>query len=87
MIETLHFFTTRGWNFETKNLLNLWKNTDEEDKKIFNFDVRQIVWDDYLFDYVMGIKVYLLRENIDNLPSARTHLARFVIFSIFLDCF
>jgi len=76
MIETLHFFTTRGWNFNSQNLLNLWNQLDEEDKKIFNFDVRQINWDDYLFDYIMGVKVYLLKESIDNLPAARANLAR-----------
>uniref|UniRef100_A0AC34QVW2 Fatty acyl-CoA reductase n=1 Tax=Panagrolaimus sp. JU765 TaxID=591449 RepID=A0AC34QVW2_9BILA len=87
MIETLHFFTTRGWNFDTKNLLFLWNSIDDEDKKIFNFDVRQIIWDDYMFDYVMGIKVYLLKENIDNLPTARSNLAKLKQFSLYWNAF
>ena len=81
MIETLHFFTTRGWNFNSQNLLNLWNQLDGEDKKVFNFDIRQVNWDDYLFDYIMGIKVYLLKESIDELPTARSNLARFFSLS------
>jgi fatty acyl-CoA reductase len=76
MVETLHYFTTRGWEFEAKNILDLWDSLDGEDQKVFNFDIRQVNWDDYLFDYIMGVKVYLLKENIDNLPAARNNLAR-----------
>uniref|UniRef100_A0A7E5A1W6 Fatty acyl-CoA reductase n=1 Tax=Panagrellus redivivus TaxID=6233 RepID=A0A7E5A1W6_PANRE len=83
MIETLHFFTTRGWNFESNNLVTLWNTLSPEDQKEFNFDVRQINWDDYLFDYVMGIKVYLLHENLDNLPKARANLARLKQVSLY----
>jgi fatty acyl-CoA reductase len=76
MVETLHYFTTRGWEFESKNILTLWNSLNAEDQKVFNFDIRQVNWDDYLFDYVMGVKVYLLKENLDNLPAARANLAK-----------
>jgi fatty acyl-CoA reductase len=75
MVETLHYFTTRGWTFKSDGLVSLWNTLNDEDKKTFNFDVRQIDWDRYLFDYVMGVKVYLLREKLENLPKARSNLA------------
>uniref|UniRef100_A0A1I7ZTN2 Fatty acyl-CoA reductase n=1 Tax=Steinernema glaseri TaxID=37863 RepID=A0A1I7ZTN2_9BILA len=81
MIETLHFFTTRGWTFQAKGLLTLWDDLSDEDKKIFNFDIRQVDWDRYLFDYLMGIKVYLLGEKLDNLPKARSNLFRLKLLS------
>lgn len=34
MINTLHYFTTRGWTFESKNVLELMKRMSEEDKKV-----------------------------------------------------
>jgi fatty acyl-CoA reductase len=74
MIETLHYFTTRGWNFKSERLVSLWDQLSEEDKKNFNFDVRQIDWDRYLFDYLMGIKTYLLQEKLEDLPKARSNL-------------
>ncbi|CAD5221743.1 unnamed protein product [Bursaphelenchus xylophilus] len=75
MIETLHYFTTRGWSFKSKKLLCLWETLSEQDKKEFNFDVRQLDWDRYLFDYLMGMKTYLLQEKIEDLPKARANLA------------
>ena len=75
MVETLHYFTTRGWTFKSEKLVALWDCLSEEDKKTFNFDVRQIDWDRYLFDYLMGIKTYLLQERLEDLPKARANLA------------
>ncbi|KAK6042452.1 NAD-binding protein [Cooperia oncophora] len=46
----------------------------------FNFDVRQLDWDSYLFDYVMGIKKYILKEDLDKLQAARAKLARMRIY-------
>jgi fatty acyl-CoA reductase len=88
MVESLHYFTTRGWNFKTEKLIGLWECLSEEDKKVqfefecfhkrllqnFNFDVRQIDWDRYLFDYLMGVKTYLLQEKLEDLPKARSNL-------------
>ncbi|KAK0396315.1 hypothetical protein QR680_001667 [Steinernema hermaphroditum] len=82
MIETLHFFTTRGWTFQAKGLLMLWDDLSEEDKKIFNFDIRQVNWDQYLFDYLMGIKVYLLGEKLEDLPKARSNLVRLKLITM-----
>ncbi|KAI6187818.1 Fatty acyl-CoA reductase [Aphelenchoides besseyi] len=75
MIETLHYFTTRGWQFKTEKLLSLWECLSEEDKQIYNFDIRQVNWDRYLFDYLMGIKIYLLQEKLEDLPKARSNLS------------
>lgn len=70
MIETLHFFTTRGWHFEANAMPELFNKLTKEDKKSFNFDVRQVDWNSYLFDYVMGIKKYILKEQEDDLEKA-----------------
>lgn len=34
LVETLHYFTTRGWDFDSKGLIELWETTSEEDKKV-----------------------------------------------------
>lgn len=44
----------------------------------FNFDIRQMNWDYYLFDYLIGVKRYVLKEDLTNLPVARARLNRFV---------
>jgi len=34
MMETLHYFTTREWTFESKNAVKLWNGMSVEDKKV-----------------------------------------------------
>ncbi|VDM11652.1 unnamed protein product [Wuchereria bancrofti] len=75
LVETLHYFTTRGWDFDSKGLIELWETTSEEDKKIFNFDVRQLNWNSYLFDYLMGVKRYVVKDRLEELPKARRNLS------------
>ncbi|KAL3078001.1 hypothetical protein niasHS_012943 [Heterodera schachtii] len=74
MMEVLHYFTSRGWVFESQNALKMWERLSEEDKKLYCFDVRKVDWDKYLFDYLMGIKIYLLRESLDDVPRAQANL-------------
>ncbi|CAD6193059.1 unnamed protein product [Caenorhabditis auriculariae] len=74
MIEALHFFTTRGWDFKSQALPALLEKMHPEDKEEFNFDIRQVNWDSYLFDYIMGIKRYILKENFESLPQAKYNL-------------
>lgn len=88
MVQTLHYFTTRGWTFESKNLVTLWESLSDEDKQIFNFDVRQLDWDSYLFDYLMGVKRYVIKERLEELPKARRNLSWLKFYSIICNaCF
>ncbi|RCN30565.1 male sterility protein [Ancylostoma caninum] len=80
MVETLHYFTTHGWTFQTKSLPKLWESLHLEDQQQFNFDIRQLDWDSYLFDYVMGIKRYILKDDLDKLQVARANLARMRLY-------
>lgn len=45
-----------------------------EDKKTFNFDVRQLHWAEYMENYCLGTKKYVLNEEMSGLPAARKHL-------------
>jgi fatty acyl-CoA reductase len=87
MVETLHYFTTRGWSFDAKGLITLWDSLSEDDKKEFNFDIRQVNWDKYLFNYLMGMKIYLLKESLDDIPKARSNLAWLQRLSMYANAF
>ncbi|TSQ92664.1 Fatty acyl-CoA reductase 1 [Bagarius yarrelli] len=41
---------------------------------VFNFDVRQLHWAEYMENYCMGTKQYVLNEELSGLPAARKHL-------------
>lgn len=56
MITTLKPFTTHQWLFECSNVTSLYDKLSTVDKEIFNFDIRQVRWDDYLRRYYVGSK-------------------------------
>lgn len=42
--------------------------------QVFNFDVRQLHWAEYMESYCLGTKKYVLNEELSGLPAARKHL-------------
>ncbi|XP_030586726.1 fatty acyl-CoA reductase 1 isoform X1 [Archocentrus centrarchus] len=70
----LEYFTSHSWVWNTDNMAMLLAQMSPEDKKIFNFDVRQLHWAEYMESYCMGTKKYVLNEELSGLPAARKHL-------------
>lgn len=70
-VSSLEYFTSRGWTFSNKNVFSLYDTLSPSDRKEFNFDVRRLDWHKYMENYCLGLKTYALKEDIDNLHSAR----------------
>ncbi|XP_022053034.1 fatty acyl-CoA reductase 1 isoform X2 [Acanthochromis polyacanthus] len=70
----LEYFTSHSWVWNTDNMAMLLAQMSPEDKKVFNFDVRQLHWAEYMENYCMGTKKYVLNEELSGLPAARKHL-------------
>uniref|UniRef100_A0A670XYK8 Fatty acyl-CoA reductase n=1 Tax=Pseudonaja textilis TaxID=8673 RepID=A0A670XYK8_PSETE len=74
----LEYFTSNSWDWNTDNVNMLMSQLSPEDKKVFNFDVRQLHWAEYMENYCMGTKKYVLNEEMSGLPAARKHLNKYV---------
>ncbi|XP_043084152.1 fatty acyl-CoA reductase 1 isoform X2 [Puntigrus tetrazona] len=70
----LEYFTSHSWVWNTDNVTMLMNQMGSEDKKVFNIDVRQLHWAEYMENYCMGTKKYVLNEELSGLPAARKHL-------------
>ncbi|XP_075898692.1 fatty acyl-CoA reductase 1 isoform X1 [Nelusetta ayraudi] len=70
----MEYFTSHSWVWNTDNITMLMSQMSPEDKKVFNFDVRQLHWAEYMESYCMGTKKYVLNEELSGLPAARKHL-------------
>lgn len=44
----------------------------------YNFDVRQLNWPEYIENYCIGTKKYVLNEDMSDIPAARQHLRKYV---------
>ncbi|CAH0560104.1 unnamed protein product [Brassicogethes aeneus] len=56
------YFLNREWNFENKNFRNLHQKLSVTEKRIFNFNMGSINWDDYAYYFHRGAKQYLLKD-------------------------
>lgn len=72
----LEYFASRSWVWRSDNLGMLLAKLGPEDTKIFNFDIHQLNWPEYIENYCMGTKMYLLNEEMSGLPAARNHLKK-----------
>ncbi|XP_062402809.1 fatty acyl-CoA reductase 1 isoform X1 [Sardina pilchardus] len=72
----LEYFTSHSWVWNTDNVTMLMNQMSPEDKRLFNFDVRQLHWAEYMENYCMGTKKYVLNEELSGLPAARKHLSK-----------
>ena len=44
--------------------------------QIFNFDVEKIEWENYLKRFTIGLKTFLLKEDLANLPVAHSRIRK-----------
>lgn len=86
------FFAMNEWKFYADNMAKLVKCVRTSgDCNDFNIDIRSLDWDVYLHQYILGIRKYILKDNLDTLNNARNRLSRLYwmhkltkIFSIFV---
>ncbi|KAL0280989.1 UNVERIFIED_CONTAM: hypothetical protein PYX00_002125 [Menopon gallinae] len=71
------FFALHEWKYQCDNMVKLNQEIlRHSDKVEFNIDVGKIDWDDYIKNYVMGLRKYVLKDADNTLGSARKKLKR-----------
>ena len=69
-------FTALELDFVTENTEKLYRELNQADRQLFNFDIRSVQWEPYLYDYVAGIRKYLLHGSEKELEADRQHYKR-----------
>ncbi|XP_044042211.1 fatty acyl-CoA reductase 1 isoform X5 [Siniperca chuatsi] len=75
-IGLLEYFSSQDWEWNSENMSMLMSQLTPEDRKTFNFDVRQLNWPEYIENYCIGTKKYVLNEDMSDIPAARQHLRK-----------
>ncbi|KAK2727218.1 hypothetical protein QYM36_007899 [Artemia franciscana] len=75
-MDSLQFYTIREWRSRCDNSMSLVERLNNYDKQLFNFDPRTIDWKDYLCAYYLGIRRFILKDDLNTLPAARKHFRR-----------
>lgn len=74
--DVLAYFTARNWVFKNDNVQSLWQGLNADDKKIFPFDFKTLDWNNYFYNYVRGIRKFILKEDPSTIPYAKVKLRR-----------
>uniref|UniRef100_A0A336MTV2 Fatty acyl-CoA reductase n=1 Tax=Culicoides sonorensis TaxID=179676 RepID=A0A336MTV2_CULSO len=78
MMEYSHFLTKR-WSFENDNLRALYKRLSESDKETFDFDIWNMDWEAYIRNYNQGLRRFVVKDPLENIPKARKLLKKLYI--------
>ncbi|XP_063392481.1 fatty acyl-CoA reductase wat-like isoform X1 [Cydia fagiglandana] len=66
----IEFFALREWRFHNNNMTRLYNELCDADKHIYDFDTSAIDWNEFLANYMKGIRVYLLKDPVTTIPES-----------------
>ncbi|KAH8354948.1 hypothetical protein KR093_002711 [Drosophila rubida] len=86
-MDALSYFSTGFWTYDTTNIERLWQSLSAADKEQFEFNIRQLDWDNYFKNALVGLRVYLAHEDPseESIERGRKHLKRYVCNAV-LQC-
>ncbi|XP_075148986.1 fatty acyl-CoA reductase wat-like isoform X2 [Haematobia irritans] len=79
LADYLRYFITRDFSFETSNTRTIWESMTPEDRKIYNFDMASLQWNEYFAKVAAGLREHLNKEKSDTIPMAKKIWKRFYI--------
>jgi Male sterility protein len=67
----ISFFCTNEWTFTNDNVQMLWSNLNSQDRELFFFDMSLLNWEEYISHYMLGMRIYLFKDDLSNVNEAR----------------
>lgn len=74
--DVVTYFSTQKWDFGNRNMHSLWEKLSPQDQSIFSFSMKNFDWEDYMEKCVLGLRIYVFKDDPDNVPMARKRMAR-----------
>lgn len=87
--DTGEYFSMHEWIFGVGNLKRMIRAAEETqlDADEYNCDVSSIDWDAYMEKYMLGIRQFLLKDEMSSLPMARRKLKNIIWLKRFFQFF
>ncbi|XP_043486959.1 fatty acyl-CoA reductase wat-like [Polistes fuscatus] len=70
MLDALSYFSLMEWKFTNDRLIEMTRKLSTEDQELFYCDMKDVVWDTYFKTFLLGIRLYVLKDPIVTLPEA-----------------
>ncbi|XP_054709423.1 fatty acyl-CoA reductase 1-like [Uloborus diversus] len=82
----LQYYTNRKFFFLTRNMRKLVEDMEPADAEIFPIDQNKLDWEEYMKNYVLGVRRYYLKESDSTLESSRRKMMRYYYLWLTLKC-
>ncbi|XP_022824039.1 fatty acyl-CoA reductase wat-like [Spodoptera litura] len=67
----LFYFSTQDWKFSDMNVRNMWNSLSDADRVVFPFSMGEMSWEYMCETFLVGLRVYLIKDDLSTLPEAR----------------
>ncbi|XP_022125582.2 fatty acyl-CoA reductase wat isoform X1 [Pieris rapae] len=67
----LFYFSTQDWRFSDDNVREMWRSLPSSDKTVFPFNMADMSWEYMAETFLLGLRVYLVKDDLSTLPEAR----------------
>ncbi|XP_046383568.1 fatty acyl-CoA reductase wat-like [Ischnura elegans] len=84
--KVISYFSTQCWKFDNANVVDLWNRLDPMDKSLFQFDMNEMDWDSYFQKHILGLRIYLVKDDLSTLPEAKKRWRRFYYMHRLIQC-
>ncbi|XP_020291385.1 putative fatty acyl-CoA reductase CG5065 [Pseudomyrmex gracilis] len=81
-LELLQYYTMKQWIFRNDNLRDLQQRLCPSDRDTFFMDTKLFSWNEYVLNYILGVRQYCLKEHPSTLPRAK----RVLMYLYLADC-
>lgn len=69
--DMIAYFTTHQWQFRNDAVIKLWDRLNPVDRKIFDFNMADFSWDEFIKHMILGVRIYIAKDPKDTLKQAR----------------
>jgi len=74
-VHSLTHFTVNNWYFACHSMEKMIADLNEEDKKLYNMNMKNMDWDSYFITFCHGMRKFLLKEEEESIkPSEKKQL-------------
>ncbi|XP_022826756.1 fatty acyl-CoA reductase wat-like [Spodoptera litura] len=91
MTIVLSHFLTHQWKFDDRNTSALFDSLSKDDREIFNFDVTNIDWTEYILTLCLGLRKYFVKDGLSGTLYGRKKqmilkIITFIVLPLYFYC-
>ncbi|XP_030032209.2 fatty acyl-CoA reductase wat [Manduca sexta] len=84
----LSYFLINEWTFKDDNTVDLYNRLSTTDKVLFNFNIKSIVFEEYIIIYGLGIRKFIIKDGLKDTEKgvrlqSKLKIANFIFFVVY----